>query len=415
MSDWDEDAEFGSATELFREGISMSRLGEPALLDGTYYVDIVYQSDDPPIVGKKEIDAIPFTLRATAVRTRIDGMLHPGERLKSHTDNSDGSFRTFTVDVPAGAKALRIDLDDTDQDMDILARRGAQIVAADNIDANATSPLGRESLLLTATSTPKLAPGRWFLNVHDFSGNKGAPFTIYVSLDSSPPLPLLSLLRFPRVSTPIQNAVQSAVAIVGDAGSGSGTFLTRDGLILTNHHVIEKLAGGVAEPGELVIGITIDQRRPPVEMFRARVVAADPELDLALIEAFSGLYGQSIPNDYRFPFVEIGRSDSLALGSPLTLIGFPTIGGMGSRPGVTASRGIVGGFEYYGDNLLIKTDADIAPGNSGGAAVDETGTLIGVPTSVNFDSTVSGQIGYVRSIGLIPDDWRELIRSRNQN
>jgi S1-C subfamily serine protease len=56
---------------------------------------------------------------------------------------------------------------------------------------------------------------------------------------------------------------------------------------------------------------------------------------------------------------------------------------------------------------LIKTDAEITSGNSGGAALDEHGRLIGVPSSVVENG--SGQIGYVHPIESMPGEWRAMI------
>jgi S1-C subfamily serine protease len=74
---------------------------------------------------------------------------------------------------------------------------------------------------------------------------------------------------------------------------------------------------------------------------------------------------------------------------------------------ITATRGIVSGFERADFGRLIKTDAEITRGNSGGAAIDERGLLIGVPSSTVENG--SGQIGYVHPIDALPPSWRARI------
>jgi S1-C subfamily serine protease len=53
---------------------------------------------------------------------------------------------------------------------------------------------------------------------------------------------------------------------------------------------------------------------------------------------------------------------------------------------------------------VIKTDAEITSGNSGGAAVDAEGRLIGIPASTIENG--AGQIGFVHPVALVPEAWR---------
>jgi hypothetical protein len=64
------------------------------------------------------------------------------------------------------------------------------------------------------------------------------------------------------------------------------------------------------------------------------------------------------------------------VGEEIFVIGFPNIGGSS----ITISKGIVSGFTKASGVSWIKTDASISGGNSGGAAVNEKGELVGVPT-----------------------------------
>jgi S1-C subfamily serine protease len=151
----------------------------------------------------------------------------------------------------------------------------------------------------------------------------------------------------------------------------------------------------------------MDPSRPPVELFRARVELVDDERDLALVRIVTGFYGQPLPPGYAFPTVEIGDATLPAIGETIWLVGYPTTGGQGSRVSITCTRGVVSGYEASGFGTVIKTDAGITNGNSGGAALDERGRIVGVPTSLVESG--SGQVGYVHPIGALAPAWRERI------
>lgn len=162
--------------------------------------------------------------------------------------------------------------------------------------------------------------------------------------------------------------------------TGSGTIISRDGLILTNAHVV--LSDRYYQVEDLVVALTLSQDSPPVDTYFAGVVQADEQLDMAVIKVRSDLQGRAL--DYaslNLPAVPLGDSDSLELGDTITILGYPGIGG----ETITLTRGEVSGFtaqEPYGNRAYIKTNATIAGGNSGGLAVDGQGRLIGVPTKL---------------------------------
>jgi len=177
--------------------------------------------------------------------------------------------------------------------------------------------------------------------------------------------------------------VKAVVNIDGEdqiGWTGSGTFISADGLTLTNAHVV--LSDRFYTVKDLIIALTIKEDLPPVDTYYASIVQADAELDLALIKPRTDMQGN--PIDYttmNLPFVGLGDSDALNLGDSITILGYPGIGG----ETITLTRGEVSGFtfeEAYGNRAFIKTNATIAGGNSGGLAVNDKGELIGVPTQV---------------------------------
>ena len=144
-------------------------------------------------------------------------------------------------------------------------------------------------------------------------------------------------------------------------GSGSGTILSPDGIVLTNNHVVEGAAAI-----ELALN---DARRMP-----ARILGRDPDTDIAVLRA---------ETSDRLPSVQLGNSKKLKPGQIAIAIGNP----LGFESTVTA--GIVSAVgrslraqngRLIGD--VIQTDAALNPGNSGGPLVNSRAEVIGVNTAV---------------------------------
>lgn len=168
-------------------------------------------------------------------------------------------------------------------------------------------------------------------------------------------------------------------------GSGSGWVYDRSGHVVTNHHVIDGLAGTIrVKPSG----------RPELV---GTLVGADAENDLAVLHV-ENLSAPPIP--IREGPAMLGEL-CVALGSPL-----------GLRE--SASLGIVSGLsrqlprpEGQPIEEVIQTDASISPGNSGGPLVDVGGFLLGVNTAIRTD----GQgIGFAVPGEVVMDVVPELIR-----
>jgi serine protease Do len=164
--------------------------------------------------------------------------------------------------------------------------------------------------------------------------------------------------------------------------SGSGTLISRTGMILTNAHVASPKTQGNPdlEPDALAIGMMDQEDQPPVFLYMAEVKAVDGYMDLAVIQITSTMDGTPIdPNSLNLPFVPLGNSDDLFIGQHINIFGFPGIGG----DTITFTDGAISGFnaeQDLGARAWVKTNATIAGGNSGGLAADDTGHIIGVPT-----------------------------------
>jgi len=142
---------------------------------------------------------------------------------------------------------------------------------------------------------------------------------------------------------------------------GSGVIVSSDGLILTNHHVVDKADE---------IRVTLYDGHE----LRATVVGSDSHTDLALLR----LEGDDLPS---LPPLPLGESNDLRLGQLVLAVGNP-FGLSGSvTMGIVSAKGRSGmGIADYED--FIQTDAAINPGNSGGALVSLDGELVGINTAI---------------------------------
>nr|WP_245504842.1 Do family serine endopeptidase [Aquabacter spiritensis] len=153
---------------------------------------------------------------------------------------------------------------------------------------------------------------------------------------------------------------------------GSGVIVDASGFVVTNHHVVA---------GADQIRIALSDRRE----FDADVVLSDQRTDLAVLR----LKGDK----QRFPTVELGNSDELAVGDLVLAIGDPFGVGQTVTQGIVSAlaRTQIGVSDYQ---FFIQTDAAINPGNSGGALVDMAGRLVGINTAIYSRSGGSHGIGF---------------------
>ncbi len=171
---------------------------------------------------------------------------------------------------------------------------------------------------------------------------------------------------------------------------GSGTIVRFDGLILTNAH---NVVTSEACPGdELIIAMSLAENDPPVPKYRASIAQVDVGLDLALLRIDRELDGRIIEAESLpiLPFVELANSNDVILDETLTLVGYPDLGNSGTvteRVSVAAFMAEPSG----GDKSWFKLTSDntISGLMSGGGAYNQSGQLIGVPTSAPITNSVS--------------------------
>lgn len=169
-----------------------------------------------------------------------------------------------------------------------------------------------------------------------------------------------------------------------ESSLGSGVLLSRDGYIVTNHHVI-------ADADEIQVALR-DGRSA-----HATLIGSDTVTDLALLRI-------ELPD---LPAIVQGDDRQIRIGDLVLAIGNPF--GVGQ----TVTLGVVGaigrdapGINAVGD--FIQTDAAINPGNSGGALINAAGELIGINTAIYSRSGGSEGIGFAVPVSLVTQIARQL-------
>ncbi len=160
---------------------------------------------------------------------------------------------------------------------------------------------------------------------------------------------------------------------------GSGVILRPDGLVVTNHHVIE---------GAEEIEVVLADRRT----FQARVIGSDRASDLAFLRL--DVRGE------RLPTLPLGDSDAIEVGDLVLAIGNPFGIGQTVTSGIVSATGRTHP-SLEKDVSFIQTDAAINPGNSGGALVTLDGRLIGINTAIFTRSGGSIGIGFAVPANLV--------------
>jgi serine protease DegQ len=171
------------------------------------------------------------------------------------------------------------------------------------------------------------------------------------------------------------------------SAAGSGVIINaKEGLIITNHHVIE-------DADEIRVYLNDDRA------FDAVVVGSDAGTDVAVLR---------IENPENLTDMQIGNSDELRVGDFVVAIGNP----FGLQHTVTS--GIVSalgrrGIQRDGYEDFIQTDASINPGNSGGALINLKGELVGINSAIFSSSGGNIGIGFAIPVSIAESIMAQII------
>jgi len=141
------------------------------------------------------------------------------------------------------------------------------------------------------------------------------------------------------------------------SASGSGFVISKDGFVVTNHHVVD---------GASKIIVRLNDRRE----FIAELIGSDKSSDIALLKIDAS----------KLPVVSMGNSKKLKQGEWVLAIGSP----FGLDYSVTAGIVSAKGRSLPGENYVpfIQTDVAINPGNSGGPLFDMNGKVVGINSQI---------------------------------
>ena len=283
-----------------------------------------------------------------------------------------------------------------------------------------TTPINESSLpgYAYVSSSPRSARSLWSSRItlllvaalvgglagHFSSSHTTTPSAaIPVNTDPSTPVSsgILGGLSIPNLVIKVQPSVVSIdVKGQGTEDQGTGMIISKNGLVITNNHVI-----AASVPG----GTITVTRTGSTQALPATLVGTNPVDDVALIR---------IDSASNLPTVTFGNSNALVVGDAVVAIGnalglaagTPTVtNGIVSALGRTVTASSTTSSETL--NNMIQTDAAINPGNSGGPLLDAQGDVVGMNTAVAGtlpDGTSAQNIGFAIPVATIETLLRTL-------
>lgn len=230
----------------------------------------------------------------------------------------------------------------------------------------------------------------------------------------------------------------------GQLARGSGFFVTKEGMLFTNRHVVEWCVLGYMvvdwedEAGKLheVDALTYDEGAakdphikkiyyaghavPVIQVFDAKgeegyqlylgkVISMGETFDGATLKIVSDLEGKPVKRTFKA--LPLGDSNHLKLGESLVVLGFPMQYAEGDlnldlKDTLTMSRGTESGKDFVFDSVngFIKTDASVHEGNSGGPVFGDDNKVIGIATALGTQTSIGlvGPINCMYGIAKVP-------------
>ncbi len=160
-------------------------------------------------------------------------------------------------------------------------------------------------------------------------------------------------------------------------GTGSGFIIRKDGVILTNNHVVDNAQ-------EITVTLADKQQ------YKAKILGRDPKTDLAILK---------IEPKGSLPTLALGDSAALRVGDWVMAIGNPFGLTNTVTTGIVSAKGRTIGAGPYDD--FIQTDAPINPGNSGGPLFNMSGEVVGINTAIFSQSGGNIGIGFAIPVNLV--------------
>lgn len=242
-------------------------------------------------------------------------------------------------------------------------------------------------------------PGMVSLAAAESGDRKYLPYeenTIQVGEQASPSVVAVSISGLPNQQMQSQG---------GQAAGGSGFVVDDQGRIITNFHVVARALKDLgSEEMTLTDGakVTVSYVSSPEDAHEVRVLGANPDVDLALLELIDP---DAAPNPPPLPLAD---SDTVRVGEKVIVIGNP----FGLHSSLTA--GTVSAVERDRPGLVgieipyIQIDAAINPGNSGGPLLNSQGQVTGISNAVLSPIGTFAGIGLAVPSNLLADSIDEM-------
>lgn len=384
--------------------IEFSRFATPRLVDGLYYGAVVYQTETE---GE---ETVPFRLTLEPVELTLTGTVAAGQAQQWQTGGQSGATMAYyMLDMPANAKALRVDVFECDTDVDLYLFAGKPDYRLDYAVLKGETYAGCETVLLDGHSKPVFNPNeKYYLLIYDrHPAAVAGKVSFAVEAGSSPSYAARRAMTVPVADEdPKKNAVGATVEILCEQSTGTGFIISPKGYILTALHVLKRADGTYS--GTVIGAVNTDIRKPASERFRLKMVASDESRDIALLKIDSMLFGAYPKELVTLPSFSLSNRSRAEMGDILLTLGYPKSGGTASKNSVKMARGIFSGYENRSGVGYIISDIKADAGNSGGPVFDSLYRIVGIAQSL-LQSDYSYLL-CIYPIDALPSSWLDMIR-----
>jgi len=188
----------------------------------------------------------------------------------------------------------------------------------------------------------------------------------------------------------------------GGASQGSGFVVSRDGLVLTNSHVVTTAGEGDAADDVKTAPVVYVQFADG-DRAEGEVVGFDPYTDVAVVRVE--------PKAHPLAPVPLGDSSKVVVGEPVAAIGSPFGNTSSLAVGVVSATGrsIDSLTSIYNVVDAIQTDAPINRGNSGGPLFDSKGRVIGINAQIRSSTGNNEGVGFAIPINSARRSLEQLV------
>lgn len=243
-------------------------------------------------------------------------------------------------------------------------------IQPEQIDQTDVAPQQTASLKLSEQTTVPVNQSDFQERLASLSPEERAPVEIYASRNKS------------VVNVSTQEKRSNWIFQQTAEGCGSGIVLNREGVVLTNFHVVENVSK---------IEVTLFDG----SSYPAKLLGVDPNTDVALLQI-------SAPQTSLFP-IEFGDSSQLLVGQTVYAIGNPFGLERTMTKGIVSNlnRSIGSPQQFRQIKGVIQVDAAINPGNSGGVLLDSRGKMIGMNTAIASRVGENSGVGFAIPVNTI--------------